>query len=431
MKRFLAIVCMCGLLMAWGLPCGVQAAEFDYTVSDGQVTITGWNASASGVVTVPAVVDGYPVTAIADYAFLQCVDLTEVYLPDSVATIGEAAFWGCENLQTIHLPDTMTSLGFSAFAYCSNLNEIRIPDGISELPESLFLLCESLQTVTIPGSVTVIGDFAFNQCSSLTTVTLEDGVQVIGQAAFAWCTSLTTVTLPNSVTTIQDNAFYSCNALTWVASQEVFAYIESLEDFDLSMLQGVVMPMALTDLGETAFSNCTGLWYIVFPDDAPNFGEFCFEGVVATVFYHAGNPTWTEDVKQDYGGTLYWMGIHAFANYVSDGNATCTTDGTKTAKCELCDATDTVTDEGTKGHQYVNNVCIFCGDQAAGLLGDVNGDGKVNMADVAKVFAHVRNKNELTDETALLCADVTGDGKINMADVARIFAHARGTNPLF
>ena len=42
---------------------------------------------------------------------------------------------------------------------------------------------------------------------------------------------------------------------------------------------------------------------------------------------------------------------HTFENYVSDGNATCTEDGTKTAKCEHCDATDTVTDEGSaKGH---------------------------------------------------------------------------------
>lgn len=48
---------------------------------------------------------------------------------------------------------------------------------------------------------------------------------------------------------------------------------------------------------------------------------------------------------------------HKFLNYVSDGNATCTKDGTKTAVCERqnCNATDTVNDEGSAlGHDYGN-----------------------------------------------------------------------------
>ena len=44
---------------------------------------------------------------------------------------------------------------------------------------------------------------------------------------------------------------------------------------------------------------------------------------------------------------------HSFTNYVSDGNATCAKDGTKTAKCDRCDKTDTVTDIGSAlDHAY-------------------------------------------------------------------------------
>ncbi|MBQ8918247.1 MAG: hypothetical protein IJ044_05955 [Oscillospiraceae bacterium] len=47
---------------------------------------------------------------------------------------------------------------------------------------------------------------------------------------------------------------------------------------------------------------------------------------------------------------------HSFTNYASDHNATCTADGTKTAKCGRCDATETVTDTGSaKGHQFVKD----------------------------------------------------------------------------
>lgn len=48
---------------------------------------------------------------------------------------------------------------------------------------------------------------------------------------------------------------------------------------------------------------------------------------------------------------------HNFVNYVSDNNATCTTDGTETAKCTGCDKTDTRTVAGSKlNHNFVNYV---------------------------------------------------------------------------
>ena len=44
---------------------------------------------------------------------------------------------------------------------------------------------------------------------------------------------------------------------------------------------------------------------------------------------------------------------HSFTNYVSDNNATHENDGTKTATCDRCDATDTILDVGTKlPHTY-------------------------------------------------------------------------------
>ena len=61
------------------------------------------------------------------------------------------------------------------------------------------------------------------------------------------------------------------------------------------------------------------------------------------------------------------------------------------------------------------------------LIGDTTGDGKVNVADTSKAYAHARGSNLITDEYALACADVTGDGKINMGDLANIYARIRKT----
>ena len=50
---------------------------------------------------------------------------------------------------------------------------------------------------------------------------------------------------------------------------------------------------------------------------------------------------------------------HKFENYKSDGNATCTTDGTKTAVCENgCNTTDTVVIEGSAGHSYAKEFTV-------------------------------------------------------------------------
>lgn len=48
---------------------------------------------------------------------------------------------------------------------------------------------------------------------------------------------------------------------------------------------------------------------------------------------------------------------HSFTNYVLDGNATCTQDGTMTAKCDKCSETNTITAPGSKlGHDYAQTV---------------------------------------------------------------------------
>ena len=47
---------------------------------------------------------------------------------------------------------------------------------------------------------------------------------------------------------------------------------------------------------------------------------------------------------------------HSYTNYVSNNDATCTEDGTKTAKCDWCDETSTITDAGSAlGHNVVHH----------------------------------------------------------------------------
>ncbi|MBR5923556.1 MAG: hypothetical protein IKZ59_07165, partial [Clostridia bacterium] len=164
---------------------------------------------------------------------------------------------------------------------------------------------------------------------------------------------------------------------------------------------------------------------------------------------------------------------HDFAEYVSDGNATCTSDGTKTAKCTRCEATDTVTDEGSMldhtlgdwlsdadahwrhcsecdgnfdrgAHELIwkvtkkataeenglkEEICSICGYKTGNSEtveygghepGDINNDGKVNNKDLTRLFQYLSDWDVEVNEDAL---DVNGDGKINNKDLTRLFQY--------
>lgn len=64
------------------------------------------------------------------------------------------------------------------------------------------------------------------------------------------------------------------------------------------------------------------------------------------------------------------------------------------------------------------------------LIGDVTGDGRVNVGDVSKLYAHIRNTAPISDEYQLLCGNVNG-GSINVGDVSAVYAHIKGTKKLY
>lgn len=69
--------------------------------------------------------------------------------------------------------------------------------------------------------------------------------------------------------------------------------------------------------------------------------------------YSQNKPTCTESVLCSVCGENVIAIGHSYTNYVSNNDATCTHNGTKTATCDKCDETSTVTDEDTMlEHDY-------------------------------------------------------------------------------
>lgn len=84
---------------------------------------------------------------------------------------------------------------------------------------------------------------------------------------------------------------------------------------------------------------------------------------------------------------------HTFTTYISDGKATCTTDGLKIAKCDYCEATDSIPEKG--GHSYSDKWTIdiepTCTSEGLKSHHCVNCEEKTDITPIGKL-AHTYNK---------------------------------------
>ncbi|MDO5137436.1 MAG: leucine-rich repeat protein [Oscillospiraceae bacterium] len=243
---------------------------------EGILTISGTgemvNYGSGAIPTVPegpfsrnalikTVIVEYGVTSIGSNAFLKCANLTNVIIANSVTRIFSQAFKSCSNLKSITIPDSVTRIYTNAFADCTSLSNIVIPNSVTEIDYEAFRSCSNLKSITIPDRVTIIQTNTFGGCSNLTSITIPSGVTTIEGWAFQDCTSLTSISIPKSVTSV----------------------------------------------GLYALSGCTSLSTIYFNGNAPTIASDTFNNVTATAYYPANDPTWTEDVRQNYGGNITWV----------------------------------------------------------------------------------------------------------------------------
>ncbi len=79
-----------------------QNGDFTYAVFSGGARIVKWLKPDSTSATIPATLEGAPVTEIGEGAFQGMELLASVSLPNSIAVIGKCAFKGCGMLTTMN-----------------------------------------------------------------------------------------------------------------------------------------------------------------------------------------------------------------------------------------------------------------------------------------------------------------------------------------
>ncbi len=309
--------------------------------NDGHMIISGTGAmkqyaipviAYAGLIKKLTVKEG--VTGICAEAFANCVNLTQVSLPQSLTDIGSGALRNCSAITEMTIPASVANIGSEAFSGCTGLAQLQFDmataptigenaltgvaavclypaeneSWLSVITEKFggepqwtpFYLLKDAKcgdnvtaTMTHEGKLTVSGtgdmyDFEMvvnpwrNYKSFIKEVIVEEGVTHIGMGSFFECPELQQVTLPKSLKTISYDAF------SWSGK-----------------LQSITIPENVTEIYSWAFAG-SGLKEIYFMGNAPQMQDALME-LTATAYYPANNETWTADVQTAAGGNITWV----------------------------------------------------------------------------------------------------------------------------
>ena len=195
-------------------------------------TLTRLGSSAFMESALKSIVIPAGVEEISSSAFKNCSDLASVTLQTKEITvdeetkiqgateIGSSAFIGCVSLEGLAIPETLTSLGSSAFME-SAIKSIVIPAGVEEISSSAFENCSDLASVTLQTKeitvdeetkiqgATNIGSSAFKGCVSLEGLTIPETLTGLGSSAFMGA-GVKSVTIGKNIVSIGDGAFNYC-----------------------------------------------------------------------------------------------------------------------------------------------------------------------------------------------------------------------------
>jgi len=267
-----------------------QTEDYEYEIAeDGTIGITRYNGNETDV-TIPAEIDGKPVSVIRTDAF-NARSITAVTVPDGVVSIDERAFANCSGLTSVTLPEGLKKIGNKAFAECVALTSIRIPDSVTALGDRAFECCFALTSANLPASLSEMGELVFHSCHELCSVTIPEGAVCLGSLAFEWCQQLTSVTLPDSLVKIESNPFMYSGVTDIIISPDhpVLSYEDGVlfnrEEKTLLLCLALpersryTIPEGTETVADYAFAGCGDMYAISVPDSVVSVFTHSFDCV--------------------------------------------------------------------------------------------------------------------------------------------------------
>ena len=418
-------------------------------------------------------------SAFSENEALETVDLSD----SNIIEIPNNCFYKDTNLKTVYLPETsLVKLGKQAFSEChflhtfgpksANDGEYTIPESLTAIADEAFKNNYCMQVLNLPASATVLSMSMFNiyikqedvekyGYTPLETINVDennpnytsfDGTLYNKDMTILRCRPVAkkdpTYTVPDSVTTIEQCA---CGANIYLENAFLTENVTSIADKafnDCHNLNGVDFGSNGTvTLGKTVFTRSKGTitLYGTTGSTAQKYAEnnkskvtFVDNDSVASkleilakngsaisgsVTLALKDRSYTFGCKQttasgdEASDSLVWSSSNAdVAGIDNTGKVTLKAKGSTTITVKNANGTAEA------------KITLTVGDETSVgdfILGDVTGDGKIDVTDLSKVAAHIKGKKQLS-ETAAKAADVNGNGKVDITDLSKIAAHVKG-----
>lgn len=171
------------------------------------------------------------ISTIGNNIFRQNMNLTKIFIPNSLTTIDINAFGGCPNIYKIEIEPTNTNLKLTGTAtltdfqmtkyyYISkDIESLNIAQTITQIPKLFIQICDNLTVLTVDGNNNQFStdgkilynknkDTALSCCGGLKSVSVDQNCKYIGTYCFSALQKLESLTfLGNNLKEIWSNAF--------------------------------------------------------------------------------------------------------------------------------------------------------------------------------------------------------------------------------
>lgn len=201
-----------------------EGPDFHYELNEEGSAVITHIENVGDTLVIPSEIDGYTVASIAQGS-LDCTEIVEISIPDSVVNVEEGAFYNCGLMNVLYWP--VSCQGRDAFMEMNELAILHLTgnrgiDYISAEDTPWYQSRYSLQDLYIGETVERIGNNSFAGFLALNTVYLPDSLKEIGDQAFHNCLSISEIILPVNLERLGDGAF-GCDEDLSVSCRMIFA----------------------------------------------------------------------------------------------------------------------------------------------------------------------------------------------------------------